>query len=124
MIGAVNTARGLAFVALILVFIAGVVNSVATSVQSQDNCRDIQQINTRLSDVFKQTREELKSGARDDDIKLLYGNDPKKLPNGKTVPHWQYVKITTINQYDKLIHQFREQSCPYPILGINHRKMS
>ena len=121
MIDAVNTARGLAVLALVIVLLASIVNGVATAVQSQDNCQDIQRVNKRLSDVFKQTKEDLQSGQRDLDLQSLYGYDLKKLPNGKSVPHWKYIKITTINQYSQLIKQFKEEKCPLPILGLSHR---
>ena len=121
MIDAVNTARGLAVLALVIVLLASIVNGVATAVQSQDNCQDIQRVNKRLSDVFKQTKEDLQSGQRDLDLQSLYGYDLKKLPNGKRVEHWKYIKITTINQYSQLIKQFKEEKCPLPILGLSHR---
>lgn len=116
-----SSARGLALIALVIVLIAGVVNSVATSVQAQDNCQDIQRIDGRLSNVFKQTKEDLVSGSRDLDLQTLYGYNQRKLPNGKSVPHWKYIKITTINQYTSLIKEFKEEKCPLPILGLHHR---
>lgn len=115
------SARDLALMALIIVLIASIINGVATAVQSQDNCQDIQRVNGRLSDVFRQTKEDLQSGSRDLDLQGLYGYDPRKLPNGKTVEHWKYIKITTINQYTDLIKQFKEEKCPLPILGLSHR---
>jgi hypothetical protein len=116
-----STARGIALTALIIVLIASLINGAATAVQSQDNCQDIQRVNKRLSDVFKQTKEDLQSGKRDLDLQALYGYDPKKLPNGKTVEHWKYNKIIAINQYSRLIKQFKEEKCPLPILGLSHR---
>lgn len=117
----ISTARGIALIALIIVLLASLTNSLATAVQSQDNCQDIQRVNARLSDVFKQTKEDLQSGKRDLDLQALYGYDPKKLPNGKTVEHWKFIKIVTINQYSHLIKQFKEEKCPLPILGLSHR---
>lgn len=116
-----GTARGLALIALVIVLIASIVNNVATAVQSQDNCQDIQKIDRRLVNVFQDTRKELTSGSRDGDLQHLYGYRPVKVGDGKTIPRWRYLKQVGIKQYTDLINQFKEEKCPLPLLGIRHR---
>lgn len=118
---AVSTPWFIATVALCVVLVASVVNNIGTAVQSQDNCRDIQQINDRLRDVFDQTVADLQSGSRDDDLKALYGNGLVVQHDGSSVPRWQVVKKSSIAQYRQLSVQFSHKSCPLPLFGISHR---
>ena len=118
---AVSTPWIIATIALCVVLLASVVNNVATAVQSQDNCGDIQQIKERLRAVFAETVADLKSGSRDDDLVALYGSKSVKQRNGKTLPRWKVVKKATILQYNQLAVQFAHESCPLPLFGISHR---
>lgn len=120
-VGGISTARGLALTALIVVLLASTVNSVATAVEAQNNCQSIQEIDARLVTVFKQTKEELTSGSRDEDLQRLYGYTPVKQPNGEVIPRWLNLKRQAIKQYSSLITQFKEEKCPLPILGISHQ---
>jgi hypothetical protein len=99
-----NTARGIALVAVLLALLA----TVTLNFESRRNCRDIQMQNERIYNAQDAAIRKAQSGALDKNYQRVYGDD------------WREVKQQQITDAKAVRDQFKPRECYLPAFRTFH----